>query len=90
MRKGKGFFQSQWRKKLGKLTKKDTEVSNLIGDIERGVFTQEDTGQKDKEGKPIMETVEQKIKNELKKRTDEAFKKGIYGLPSFWINNKIF
>ena len=38
----------------------------------------------------LMDTVEQKIKNELKKRTDEAFKKGIFGLPSFWVNNKIF
>ena len=30
------------------------------------------------------------IKNELKKRTDDAFKKGIFGTPSFIINNKIF
>ena len=37
-----------------------------------------------------METVEQKIKNELKKRTDEAYAKGIFGLPSFVVNNKIF
>ena len=38
----------------------------------------------------LIETVEQKIKNELKKRTDEAYAKGIFGLPSFVVNNKIF
>jgi len=38
----------------------------------------------------LMEAVEQKNKNELKKRTDEAYKKGIFGLPSFLVNNKIF
>jgi len=30
------------------------------------------------------------IKGELKKKTDDAFKKGIFGTPSFIINNKIF
>ena len=38
----------------------------------------------------LMDTIEQKIKNELKKRTDEAYTKGIFGLPSFLVNNKIF
>ncbi len=38
----------------------------------------------------LMETVDQKNKNELKKRTDEAFKNGIFGLPSFLVNNKVF
>jgi len=38
----------------------------------------------------LMDTIEQENKNELKKRTDEAFKKGIFGLPSFLINNKLF
>tara|TARA_B100000700_G_scaffold8044_1_gene8438 strand:- start:879 stop:1466 length:588 start_codon:yes stop_codon:yes gene_type:complete len=38
----------------------------------------------------MMETVDQKNKNELKKRTDDAYKKGIFGLPSFFINNKLF
>jgi len=33
---------------------------------------------------------EHKIKDELKKRTDEAYKKGIFGSPSFVVNNKIF
>ena len=31
-----------------------------------------------------------KIKDELKKRTDDAFKKGIFGTPSFIVNNKLF
>ena len=26
----------------------------------------------------------------LKKKTDEAFEKGIFGAPTFYINNKIF
>ena len=38
----------------------------------------------------LMEAVDHKIKDELKKRTDVAFKKGIFGAPSFIINNKIF
>ena len=38
----------------------------------------------------LMESVDNKIKDELKKRTDEAYKKGIYGSPSFIVNNKIF
>ena len=38
----------------------------------------------------LMESVDNKIKEELKKRTDEAYKKGIFGSPSFIVNNKIF
>ncbi len=38
----------------------------------------------------LMDAVETKIKDELKKRTDEAFERGIFGAPSFIINNKIF
>ena len=38
----------------------------------------------------VMESVDNKIKDELKKRTDEAYKKGIFGSPSFIVNNKIF
>ena len=33
---------------------------------------------------------EQKIKDELKKRTNDAFLKGVFGAPSFIINNKMF
>ena len=38
----------------------------------------------------LMEAVESKIKEDLKKRTDDAYKKGIFGVPSFIVNNKIF
>ena len=38
----------------------------------------------------LMEAIDPKIKDELKKRTDVAFKKGIFGAPSFIVNNKIF
>ena len=37
-----------------------------------------------------MEVVETKNKSDLKKRTDEAHRKGIFGLPTFVVNNKIF
>jgi 2-hydroxychromene-2-carboxylate isomerase len=37
-----------------------------------------------------LEVSEQKIKDELKKRTNDAFIKGVFGAPSFIINNKIF
>ena len=33
---------------------------------------------------------EQRIKNELKELTDNAFKKDIFGAPTFVVNNKIF
>ena len=33
---------------------------------------------------------EQKIKDELKKRTNDAFLKGVFGAPSFVINDKMF
>ena len=32
----------------------------------------------------------QNIKDELKKRTQEAFDKGIFGAPTFYVNNKVF
>ena len=38
----------------------------------------------------LMEANQQSIKDELKRRTDNAYKKGIFGTPSFIINNKIF
>jgi len=33
---------------------------------------------------------DQKIKDDLKKRTEEAFSKGVFGTPSFVVNNKLF
>jgi len=38
----------------------------------------------------LMEATESKNKDELKKRTNDAYKKGIFGAPSFIINNKMF
>ena len=38
----------------------------------------------------LMEAVNPKIKDELKKRTNAAYRKGIFGAPSFIVNNKIF
>tara|TARA_Y100000590_G_C15337010_1_gene869963 strand:+ start:15 stop:608 length:594 start_codon:yes stop_codon:yes gene_type:complete len=38
----------------------------------------------------MMEIVEDSIKNELKKRTNDAYQKGIFGAPTFIVNNKIF
>ena len=38
----------------------------------------------------LMEASDQKIKDDLRRRTDEAHKKGIFGAPSFIVNNKMF
>ena len=38
----------------------------------------------------LIDSVEAKIKNELKERTEEAYTKGVFGSPSFLVNNKIF
>ena len=38
----------------------------------------------------LMDAVNPIIKDELKKRTDEAYNKGIFGAPSFIVNNKMF
>ncbi len=38
----------------------------------------------------LDETSNQIIKDELKDKTNKAFSKGIFGCPSFLINNKIF
>jgi len=38
----------------------------------------------------LIEAVDPNIKNELKKRTEDAFNKGVFGAPTFIINNKLF
>jgi len=38
----------------------------------------------------FLRAANQNIKNLLKKRTDEAFRKGIFGAPTFYVNNKVF
>ena len=37
-----------------------------------------------------LRLLNQNIKDELKKRTQEAFDKGIFGAPTFYVNNKVF
>jgi len=38
----------------------------------------------------LEKTVDPKIKDELIMRTNEAYKKGVFGTPSFIVNNKVF
>ena len=38
----------------------------------------------------FLRTNSESIKNLLKKKTSEAFDKGIFGAPTFYVNNKIF
>ncbi len=38
----------------------------------------------------LLRSSSQNTKNLLKKKTDEAFSKGIFGAPTFLVNNKIF
>ena len=38
----------------------------------------------------LSEALEQKNKDNLKKKTDDAFNKGVFGAPTFMVNNKIF
>ena len=38
----------------------------------------------------LADASDQKIKDDLKKRTEEAFSKGVFGTPSFVVNNKLF
>ena len=38
----------------------------------------------------LTDASDQKIKDDLKKRTEEAFSRGVFGTPSFVVNNKLF
>ncbi|MFL2889709.1 MAG: 2-hydroxychromene-2-carboxylate isomerase [Pelagibacteraceae bacterium] len=38
----------------------------------------------------FLRSSSQNVKNLLKKKTDEAYEKGIFGAPTFLVNNKIF
>ena len=38
----------------------------------------------------LIEASDSKIKDDLKKRTEDAHDKGIFGVPSFLVNNKLF
>jgi 2-hydroxychromene-2-carboxylate isomerase len=38
----------------------------------------------------FLRSSNQNIKNLLRKKTEEAFQKGIFGAPTFYVNNKLF
>ena len=38
----------------------------------------------------FLRSSNQNIKDLLKKKTQEAFQKGIFGAPTFYVNNKLF
>jgi 2-hydroxychromene-2-carboxylate isomerase len=38
----------------------------------------------------LKDSIDEKNKSDLKKRTDDAYNKGIFGAPTFVVNNKIF
>jgi 2-hydroxychromene-2-carboxylate isomerase len=38
----------------------------------------------------FLRSSNQNIKDLLKKKTNEAFEKGIFGTPTFFVNNKLF
>ena len=38
----------------------------------------------------ILRSASSKVKDNLRKRTSDAFEKGIFGAPTFLVNNKIF
>ena len=38
----------------------------------------------------FLRSSNQNVKDRLKKRTDDAFKNGIFGAPTFFVNNKVF
>lgn len=38
----------------------------------------------------FLRSSNQNVKDHLKKRTDDAFKNGIFGAPTFFVNNKVF
>ena len=38
----------------------------------------------------LQEAINEKVKDELKKRTDDALNKGVFGVPSFVVNKKLF
>ena len=41
--------------------------------------------------KIFFQSIEQEqIKNDLKIRTDDAIKNGVFGVPTYFVNNKIF
>ena len=70
------FFDAIWRDGLNLNNQKiiDEILKNLTFNLE--IFK--------------LKISEQNIKDELKKKTNDAFSKGVFGAPSFIINNKMF
>ena len=72
----KTFFNAYWQDNID-LTVNEN-ISKLLNDLKI-------------DHKKFFEGIsKQKIKDELKNATNEAFKKEIFGAPTFFINNKIF
>ena len=70
------IFEAMWRDGLN--MNEDTIVEKILKNMEINPKTF------------FLRLTSQNIKNHLKKGTDEAFKKGIFGAPTFLVNNKIF
>ena len=70
------FFDACWKDGLNLNDQKI--VDNILEDLNFNLKTYK------------LKISEQKIKDELKKRTKDAFLKGVFGAPSFIINNKMF
>ena len=69
-------FNSYWKNNIDIL--KEKSVENILKDcsINKNIF--------------LEEIKSLRIKDELKKLTNDAFKKDIFGAPTFVVNNKIF
>ncbi len=70
------IFEAMWRDGLN--MNENTIVEKILKNMEINPKTF------------FLRLTSQNIKNHLKKGTDEAFKKGIFGAPTFLVNNKIF
>ena len=70
------FFEAYWKNNLD--LSNDLEISQLLKTL-------------DIDNKKFLNGIkEQSIKNALKDVTNEAFKKEVFGAPTFIVNNKIF
>ena len=70
------FFDAYWKDGLNLNDQKI--VDKILEDLDFNIETFK------------LKISEQKIKDELKKKTNDAFLKGVFGAPSFIINNKMF
>ena len=70
------FFEAYWKNNLD--LSNDLEISQLLKTL-------------DIDNKKFLNGIkEQSIKDELKDTTNDAFKKEVFGAPTFIVNNKIF